>query len=569
MRYFPRLYPGETFYSAAARYIDHTLDCKERTIKYLGIKGTCLHPHLPGGVNEFIKRSGLLEFNSIDELLSLHTPYSFYSKFLNAERQAQLKASILFDANSTPIKPSRMWKTKLMYCPLCVKVDIETLGETYWRMEHQLPFLNICLLHNTILQEISLPIEKVISRNFVPANLLIGKPMFIEHNNNILHKELALKILNLNRKQSLFESTNLIELGKRKGVFLSAKSIIHVKKSIKQEFQSFVRESNLMNGLESINLMYHHFTTQKVLGNHYLIRLLLEIFLERLPEEELYEDAIYVLCINPLCPKYETVIPVLLNAEKLSHKNQLVRCPECELAYIADLRNKDRMPYIRDYGTLVSKTIKILRRTYSLKDVSEKLKMSRKKVCEIDKRVRVKKKKANHTDRIKFRRKAWLAELQSPEFISITASSRKLKTEFGCLSKIDRAWFVKPNEPYRKKRSRQLPKPPDTELDNNYIKQLKSFLEEFKQKRSKARISTYLMSRVIGCSKRLLPKLPLTSKFIKENNETRLNHIKRKVKDMKELNDNRLSLEYLNEALRVRSFSEIDRAEIYSLAGFN
>ena len=88
-------------------------------------------------------------------------------------------------------------------------------------------------------------------------------------------------------------------------------------------------------------------------------------------------------------------------------------------------------------------------------------------------------------------------------------------------------------------------------------------------KRSKARISTFLMNRVIGCSKRLLLRLPLKSKFITENNETRPNHIKRKVKDMRELNDNRLSFEYLNEALRARSFSEIDSAEIYSLAGIN
>ena len=44
-------------------------------------------------------------------------------------------------------------KTNLWVCSDCIKEDMDTYGETYWRRVHQAPGVFICPKHETVLEE--------------------------------------------------------------------------------------------------------------------------------------------------------------------------------------------------------------------------------------------------------------------------------------------------------------------------------------------------------------------------------------------------------------------------------
>ena len=65
-------------------------------------------------------------------------------------------------------------KPFLCYCPLCVKLDREKYGETYWHLIHQLPDIWVCTEHGIQLRESKISVSSI-RYDLIPAEYALKK----------------------------------------------------------------------------------------------------------------------------------------------------------------------------------------------------------------------------------------------------------------------------------------------------------------------------------------------------------------------------------------------------------
>lgn len=109
----------------------------------------------------------------LDELVLNHTMYPQYARFVPLEQ----KKTALFHLGHEScdvhhlfaVLPRDEGERYLRFCPLCVKEDRETYGETYWHRKHQIRNMSICTKHKCRLMESSVPVKSEQSYTFFPA----------------------------------------------------------------------------------------------------------------------------------------------------------------------------------------------------------------------------------------------------------------------------------------------------------------------------------------------------------------------------------------------------------------
>lgn len=178
LMYFPKLYPDELLYSWFARYHLHSGNISPKvTMKELfgSISHTAV-PDLPTRLQAVYDRLAHFNIPSIDELIKEHTFYRYYAPFLQEEKRKNIYDAMVSGQNTGRIHteiglmPSTVKEMPYFrYCPKCVEEDIKNLGETYWRLNHQLPSVHICLNHDEILRFSDVPFRSTNKHMFVPA----------------------------------------------------------------------------------------------------------------------------------------------------------------------------------------------------------------------------------------------------------------------------------------------------------------------------------------------------------------------------------------------------------------
>lgn len=158
---FPEMYEDELLYSVVSRYrrmcglISKNNISKDFYDKEQGIFQMLFPLHL----NEMSKRLPCSSQITGEQLLLEHTMYPFFTKFLSYELCEDIKESMLNRENANVFAKfgfsgSRVRvNSYLKYCHLCVKEDIGSLGESYWRREHQFLGVFFCSKHRIKLQE--------------------------------------------------------------------------------------------------------------------------------------------------------------------------------------------------------------------------------------------------------------------------------------------------------------------------------------------------------------------------------------------------------------------------------
>lgn len=99
-----------------------------------------------------------------------------------------------FDRTGTQ-RTHRLWPKFLRYCPMCVREDIDTYGETYWHRVHQLPAMVYCTKHRVRLRNSAVEVTGT-HMGFHPASAeeldIVGATE--ESDLLVNHKEKFLKI---------------------------------------------------------------------------------------------------------------------------------------------------------------------------------------------------------------------------------------------------------------------------------------------------------------------------------------------------------------------------------------
>lgn len=211
IKFLPPIYPDESVYSYLCRlyirsgFLWHRGFAAEVFSRWSEIP----EYNFTNALNNEFKIT-LEGYISLERLVMEHTLFSYYARFLPQERRVRAFTYAMknkpFIHKYLPI-PNGKSEYYLRYCPMCVEVDRERYGESYFHIQHQIPSVHVCPLHNCILVDTAIlntkrrhsslfPLEQIIAENGIDEtveyeadNINIRVARYI---NEVLHQPLDL-----------------------------------------------------------------------------------------------------------------------------------------------------------------------------------------------------------------------------------------------------------------------------------------------------------------------------------------------------------------------------------------
>lgn len=142
LHYFPTPYPDELWYSVLCRYHIRTGNqTSAATFRELfeGKDHAPIGSFLPNGTIYAIAKQ-LPEGNlDIDDIALNHTLFKSVYRFQSLEIKQMIFEMTIRGDNNFPIITAKQYESmELKSCPLCMREDVETYGEAYWHLKHQM-----------------------------------------------------------------------------------------------------------------------------------------------------------------------------------------------------------------------------------------------------------------------------------------------------------------------------------------------------------------------------------------------------------------------------------------------
>ncbi len=201
INFLPPSYPDEYFYSLLTRYHIRSANKKFRQtlLKLLEYSSEKMYAiELPSNLDYLISTLPPLSPHTAAYLIDNHTLYPFYSSFLTVPEAWTLKDRMrkksydsLFQFAKLRDKLDR--KHFLQFCPLCLEENDQQYGEAYWHRFHQIPGVFVCLLHQVVLHNSSVPMV-ALNQTCSPANTSQSP---VECKADFCSEETVLKLLTL------------------------------------------------------------------------------------------------------------------------------------------------------------------------------------------------------------------------------------------------------------------------------------------------------------------------------------------------------------------------------------
>lgn len=164
INFLPQIYENELFYSIIARY-RRMCGMVSKNALVRDIFGELIpitSSYFPLHINQFIDNLPPTSKITVHEIIKNHTMFPFYTAFLSKEK-TELIYEIMKDRGKRPrnnieqligFGGSKVKRSNyLRYCPICFKEDLNILGESYWRTNHQIVGSLYCLKHCVLLKD--------------------------------------------------------------------------------------------------------------------------------------------------------------------------------------------------------------------------------------------------------------------------------------------------------------------------------------------------------------------------------------------------------------------------------
>ncbi|MDZ8070952.1 MAG: TnsD family Tn7-like transposition protein [Nostoc sp. DedQUE08] len=156
--WFPDPYPDELFYSVCARYSERMNYKKNMHVceDLFGESFSSVYLYLVTRLDYLITSLPAENNYTADRLIDEHTLLSFYSAFhppylIKMLRDTMKQNNPKFSLTKFGIFMQH--RNYLRFCPQCILEDKKQFGECYWHRIHQVPGVEICLIHSIILQK--------------------------------------------------------------------------------------------------------------------------------------------------------------------------------------------------------------------------------------------------------------------------------------------------------------------------------------------------------------------------------------------------------------------------------
>lgn len=207
--FFPEPYPDELAYSLFARYHVQSghLSFSATARELFGKENAIPNPEFFAPLSEELYK--ILTYDRpFEKFIADHTMLPYYIRFLPLERRRKAMELLLtMDRRFYDAIYIRKKKTKqrqyMCYCPICAAADRQQHGETYWHRKHQVPGIEICLIHRCRLKNSSVGI-KVEDQRFSLIHAEAVIPMTeitIQDNNRNIKESQSIKYAELYYKE--------------------------------------------------------------------------------------------------------------------------------------------------------------------------------------------------------------------------------------------------------------------------------------------------------------------------------------------------------------------------------
>lgn len=188
--YFPDIYPDELVYSWFCRYYVHSgcLSHKMALQELYCKRSDNPSKEFIGNLNP-VAREQIGRMHPLDELVLNHTMYPQYARFVPLEQKKTALFRLAYDFcdihHLFAVLPRDEGEQHLRFCPLCVKEDRETYGETYWHRKHQIRNIGICTKHRCRLMESIVPAKSEQNYTFFPAENYVDDGKIVLENDTV------------------------------------------------------------------------------------------------------------------------------------------------------------------------------------------------------------------------------------------------------------------------------------------------------------------------------------------------------------------------------------------------
>lgn len=166
INFLPQLYDNELFYSVIARYrrmcgmVSRRAFIEDLFGKFVVIRSS----NFPQYIQYFINNLPPASKITANEIIINNTLFSFYTSFLSGSRTELVYKTMEIGGEGSKLNVEQQIgfggskvsnPNYLRYCPLCFKEDVDRLGESYWRTNHQITGIYYCSKHHVLLKESS------------------------------------------------------------------------------------------------------------------------------------------------------------------------------------------------------------------------------------------------------------------------------------------------------------------------------------------------------------------------------------------------------------------------------
>ncbi|SEO90570.1 Tn7-like transposition protein D [Amphibacillus marinus] len=319
LRYFPRPYPGELFYSVLARYFRRSLeidDIKVINSIYNSKITKILGKVIPYNLEAIYKEIDCFYYLSPHELMKNHTLFYFYLNTKHSYETKRIYSNILYgDRNKVVNKvvSSGLNLTDengyLMFCNKCVDEDFQNYGETYWRAFFQIPSVFVCPKHKELLNKSTVLLK---AKGLIPAtkdNCCISSNPLKNITDKTLNFLLLLakesekltvknyKILDISERRNvaIIDQMNLFD---RYGILKKAELLKQITYFVGKDFYEITRV-NLSNFVDELNSSF--FGRERSILKQLMLICFLRITVEDFKDISIIKVNNYLKCKNLLC----------------------------------------------------------------------------------------------------------------------------------------------------------------------------------------------------------------------------------------------------------------------------
>ena len=424
------------------------------------------------------------------------------------------------------------------YCPECALSDFENYKETYWRLSHQIPDVNICLEHGCLLHRFMPSLNQLSQRLFLypyrnQLNLNVTKcpDSSIQYTISnflldIFEGKRQFQIADLKYHEKIiaagFDRGNFIDQAKLQSSFINFFGQKKINEILPTQIQ------NLSWLADIIRRPTHFF--------HPLRHALVTLYTESLPDNRDLKinhpfGTSPWICYNKASDHYlKKVVPDV--ACHIDHKtNRLIGVFSCSCGMIytkSFLKSKNgsnkEFTRIKEWGeTWNIKLASLATEKLSFREIGRRLGTDAKTIVNF----LTKKEKLKTTavsDSTSVNRKAWTKLLSEFSDNKVSNARKKEPKLYAWLYRNDQQWLLTINKLTESKTVRNQLRLNWEELDNTILSKVINTITQLKSQNFKRRITKTLVAKIIKCEKYILNNnaahLPLTMELLEQQTES-------------------------------------------------